>query len=50
MRSEGTTLNAACSSQYGHITELFINQQQPESQQLLPVAALAPTNPVEWVA
>jgi hypothetical protein len=30
------------SSQYDRITQLVIHQQQPESQQLLPVAALAP--------
>jgi hypothetical protein len=30
------------SSQHDRITQLVIHQQQPESQQLLPVAALAP--------
>jgi hypothetical protein len=32
-------------SHHDRITELVIHQQQPESQELLPVAALAPTEP-----
>jgi hypothetical protein len=32
-------------SHHDSITELDIHQQQPESQELLPVAALAPTEP-----
>jgi hypothetical protein len=34
-------------SQHDRITQLVIHQQQPESQQLLPVAALASTEPNE---
>ena len=33
------------SSHHDRITQLVIHQQQPESQELLPVAALAPTEP-----
>jgi hypothetical protein len=37
-------------SQHDRITELVIHQQQPESQQLLPVAALASNEPNEGEA
>jgi hypothetical protein len=37
-------------SQHDRITQLVIHQQQPESQQLLPVAALDSTEPNEGEA